>query len=63
MSNDWKEEYFTMITDCEKRCKGLSDWETKFLASVRLQLTEDARITSTQVTKLEEIWEKATAGG
>lgn len=60
--SSWTDEYTEMIEDCEKRMDKLSDWETQFLASMRIQLSQ-GKISSTQITKLEEIWEKATERG
>lgn len=60
--SSWTDEYTEMITDCEKRTDKLSDWELGFLASMRLQLSQ-GKISSNQISKLEEVWEKATACG
>lgn len=61
--SDWRDEYFTMIDDCEKRDHMLSAWDADFLSSIRDRLIAKSNLTPKQTAKLEEIWEKATSKG
>jgi hypothetical protein len=63
MSEDWRDEYFSMIDDCERRDKLLSSWDVDFLESIRERLDSNRELSVKQVAKLEEIWEKATSKG
>lgn len=61
--SDWRDEYFTMIADCEKRDRMLSAWDADFLSSIKDRLTDNRTLSPKQTAKLEEIWEKATSRG
>jgi Fic family protein len=63
MSDDWREEYYTLIDDCQRRDKLLSAWDADFLESIRERLDSNRELSVKQVAKLEEIWEKATSKG
>jgi hypothetical protein len=62
MSN-WADDIMTLVEDCEKRSDRLSDWECQFIDSLRRQLEEGRRPSPKQVDALNDIWDKATAGG
>lgn len=53
------EEQSIMIDDCEVRESRLSKWECDFIASI----SECETLSDAQASKLENIWEKATANG
>lgn len=57
------EESLVFVEDCEARGARLSEWERKFVESVREQLEKGRSLSEKQVVKLEEIWEKATEKG
>jgi len=59
----WTDEYLIMLDDCEKRESRLTDWERNFVDSIRRQLSQDRRLSTKQVERLDEVWEKATARG
>lgn len=59
----WADEYLTLVEDCERRESRLTDWERQFIDSLRSQLEEGRRPSKTQIEKLDEVWEKATAKG
>jgi hypothetical protein len=63
MEADWREEYFRMISDCRKRDRMLSAWDSDFLDSIEMRLEDNRTLSSKQIAKLEEIWEKATSKG
>ena len=62
-AKEWKDEYYQMIDDCEKRDKRLSAWEADFLESIRQRLDDNKTLTPKQLSVLEGIWEKATSKG
>jgi hypothetical protein len=49
-----------MLEDCEFAQDKLNDWEIGFVASVGNQLTADVELTTDQISKLKQIWQKAT---
>lgn len=53
-------EILTMIDDCEKRDRKLSDWEINFIDSLSVQLGRGHALTEKQVKKLTETWERIT---
>lgn len=53
-------EILTMIDDCEKRDRKLSDWEINFIDSLSVQLGRGNALTDKQVKKLTETWERVT---
>jgi hypothetical protein len=63
MPADWREEYLTMIEDCEKRERKLSAWDVDFLESIKERLGDNRTLTPKQIECLDGIWEKATANG
>lgn len=60
---EWQNEYFKMIDDCEKRESMLSEWDCSFIESIRDKLEHEKPLSSKQIEKLDEIWEKATSRG
>ena len=58
--NDWNEEYYAMINDCEEQESKLTDWERSFIDSITARLDTGIVLTGKQIEKLESIWEKAT---
>ncbi len=63
MMSDWRDEYFTLIDDCEKRDSKLSAWDVDFLVSIRARLDSNRELSPKQTNILDEIWEKATRNG
>ena len=61
--SDWRDEYQTLIEDCRKRDHMLSAWDADFLDSIEERLSGNNTLTTKQVEKLEEIWNKATSKG
>jgi hypothetical protein len=61
--NHWTEEYLQQVEDCEQRESRLSEWEQRFIASIRDQLEIERPLTKAQITKLDQIWEAATEKG
>lgn len=57
------DEHIEMITDCEARESRLTEWECKFIDSIRDQIESGQKLTSPQAKKLNRIWEDATARG
>ena len=60
---DWRDEYVTLIDDCEKRERKLSAWDVDFLASIRARLDDKKPLTAKQIECLDGIWERATKHG
>jgi hypothetical protein len=60
---DWTSEYLQLITDCENREERLSDWERGFVDSIKSQLAKGKTLSTKQIDRLDEIWEKATSRG
>lgn len=63
MSDAWKSEYLSLISDCETRDKRLTDWEKEFVASLRRQVEAGKVPTPKQVDTLDRVWEKVTKRG
>ncbi len=61
--SDWRDEYYTLITDCRLRDHMLSAWEADFLDSIESRLNDKRLLTPKQVETLDNIWEKATSKG
>lgn len=61
--SDWRDEYLQQIADCRKRDHRLSAWDADFLDSIENRLNENRTLTTKQIEKLDEIWEKATKNG
>lgn len=61
--DDWRDEYRQQIADCRKRERMLSAWDADFLDSISERLDGNNTLTSKQIEKLDEIWEKATSKG
>ena len=55
------EETLTLIVDCEKRIKKISDWEASFIKAMRTCYEKRRELTSSQLEMLNKIWEKATS--
>lgn len=60
---DWRDEFYVLIDDCEKRERFLSAWEHDFLVSIRERLDAMKGPTTKQTETLENIWERVTAKG
>lgn len=56
-------EHEQMVEDCEARESRLSEWERTFIDSIGKQLRDGRTLSEKQVTRLDEIWERATARG
>jgi len=59
MSTD-TEEQRTLINDCLNRISKLTDWESRFMANIRIRLEANKPLTEKQDELLNEIWEKVT---
>jgi hypothetical protein len=59
----WTDEYLEMVEDCEKREERLTDWERKFIDSIRKQLEQERLLSAKQMQALDNIWERVTAKG
>lgn len=62
-SEGWQAELLQLVDDCEQRESRLSDWDRKFLDSIRRQIEEGRTLTFKQQAKLDEIWDRATSRG
>src|SRR5438445_102078 len=49
-------EQMQLIEDCETRESRLSDWEAKFLDSIKQQLSAGRDLSEKQSDRLDEIW-------
>lgn len=58
----WTDEYKSMIEDCGRRPKQLTDWEHLFLNSLLEQLDHKKHFHVNQANKIEEIWNRVTRG-
>jgi len=56
-------EHMLMIEDCENRESRLSSWERDFISSLKSQILVSRGISTKQVEKLNEVWERATEKG
>jgi len=65
MKRNWINEYLEMIKDCENRESRMTEWECKFISSLRdkLELTNPFPLTEKQVEKLDDIWNRITEEG
>jgi hypothetical protein len=63
MAEDWTSEYIQLIDDCEKRESRCTEWERKFLSSIRSQLEGSIPLTPKQSETLDNIWERVTSRG
>ena len=63
MTDESKQDYLDMITDCENRESKLTEWEGEFFESVSEQLYERGSLSQRQAETLERIWEKCTKEG
>ena len=54
------EEQCTLINDCLNRISKLTDWESRFVANLRIRLEANKPLTEKQDELLNEIWEKVT---
>lgn len=57
------DEHKVMIQDCVKRHSRLTEWEIEFISDLQLAVEKGWDFTIRQDSKLDEIWEKATAKG
>lgn len=62
-AEDWTTEPLQLIEDCEAREQRLTDWEGRFIDSIKQQIAGGTRLTPKQAEALDEIWERATAKG
>ncbi len=63
MTETWQKEYIQLLDDCETREERLTDWERKFIDSLRGQIEGGRSPSPKQVETLDNIWEKATKRG
>jgi len=59
MSTDTEEQRI-LINDCLNRISKLTDWESRFVANLRIRLEANKPLTEKQDELLNEIWEKVT---
>jgi len=59
MSTDTEEQRI-LINDCLKRISKLTDWESRFMANIRIRLEANIPLTEKQDELLNEIWERVT---
>ena len=59
MSTDTEEQRI-LIKDCLNRISKLTDWESRFMANIRIRLEANIPLTEKQDELLNEIWEKVT---
>jgi hypothetical protein len=60
---DTDDDPLQLIDDCENRESRLSDWDRQFIDSIKRQLEAGRPLTTKQLDKLGEVWERATARG
>lgn len=60
---DWRDPFYLLIADCEKRERFLSSWEHDFLVSIKERLDAMKPLTPKQSETLDGIWERVTARG
>lgn len=58
-----KEDNLQLVIDCEDRESRMSDWEVKFIASIRDRIEKEWALTEPQYEKLNTIWKKVTEDG
>jgi hypothetical protein len=61
--NEPNAEHLQQIEDCENRESRLDDWQRGFIDSVKRQIMDGRPLSRSQVDKLDETWEAATAKG
>jgi hypothetical protein len=59
MSTDTEEQRI-LINDCLNRISKLTDWESRFMANIRIRLEANKPLTEKQDELLNEIWERVT---
>lgn len=59
MSTDTEEQRI-LINDCLNRISKLTDWESRFMANIRIRLEANIPLTEKQDELLNEIWERVT---
>lgn len=59
----WSAEYFELVEACEQRGSQLTDWERKYIATIRSQLERGSVLSVEQTVILNDIREKATRRG
>ena len=60
MQENNTEDQRTLINDCLNRISKLTDWESRFVANLRIRLEANKPLTEKQDELLNEIWEKVT---
>ena len=60
MQENNTEDQRTLINDCLNRISKLTDWESRFMANIRIRLEERMPLTEKQDELLNEIWERVT---
>jgi len=60
MQENNTEDQRTLINDCLNRISKLTDWESRFMANIRIRLEANKPLTEKQDELLNEIWEKVT---
>lgn len=60
---DVDSEYLELVEDCEKHGSMLAASEVDFVASIRARLMDKIQLTEEQITRLDEVWERATRNG
>lgn len=59
----WSDPYIELIDDCEAREEKMTDWDRKFVDSIKEQIERGKGLSIPQSDKLDEIWEKVTKKG
>lgn len=63
MTDTWQDEYEQMVQDCLNRKGHLTDWELRFIESIKTQLKAGKILTRFQIEKLDTVWENCTNEG
>jgi len=58
-----REEWETLIEDCENREENLTDWERGFIDNIKRQVLAGHGLSQKQETRLNEIWDRVTSKG
>lgn len=59
----WTDEHETMLADCEKRMRRLSDWERGFVESLRGQVKRGEKPPPQSAEVLDKVWDRVTEKG
>jgi len=57
----WRDEYITMLDDCQQRSELLTDWERSFVDSLRQVVVGSRHPSAKQIEMLDNIWGRVTA--